>query len=110
MSWSGDEHIHLDIILRLFCNFFNKLKLVFFTANVNGLKVFCVGNSSHSFMLIPLKLYKCLGHGRKMCISFGYNPQKMVVIVTTKVHGFKVFYGCNSSFKFMLIPLKLRGA
>ena len=26
-------------------------------------------------MLIPLKLYMCLGHGLKMCISFGYNPQ-----------------------------------
>ena len=24
---------------------------------------------------IPLKLYRCLGHGLKMCILFGYNPQ-----------------------------------
>ena len=29
----------------------------------------------HSFMLIPLKLYRCLGHGLKMCILFRYNPQ-----------------------------------
>ena len=27
------------------------------------------------FMLIPLKLYRCLGHGLEMCILFGYNPQ-----------------------------------
>ena len=27
------------------------------------------------FMSIPLKLYRCLGHGLKMCILFGYNPQ-----------------------------------
>ena len=26
-------------------------------------------------MTIPLKLYRCLRHGLKMCISFGYNPQ-----------------------------------
>ena len=26
-------------------------------------------------MLIPLKLYRYLGHGLKMCILFGYNPQ-----------------------------------
>ena len=38
---------------------------------MNGLKVFYVGNSSYSIMLIPLKLYGCFGHGPKMCISFG---------------------------------------
>ena len=27
-----------------------------------------------SFMLIALKLYRCLGHGLKMCILFEYNP------------------------------------
>ena len=26
-------------------------------------------------MPIPLKLYRCLGHDLKICISFGYNPQ-----------------------------------
>ena len=31
-------------------------------------------------MLIPLKLYWYLGHGLKMGISFGYNPQ--IIFVT----------------------------
>ena len=46
-----------------------------FTTKVNGFKVFCFGNSSYSFKPIPLKFYRCLGHGLKMCISFGNNPQ-----------------------------------
>ena len=40
---------------------FHKLNLAIFTTKVNGFKVFCAGNSSYSFMLIPLKLYMCLG-------------------------------------------------
>ena len=32
-------------------------------------------NSSYSFMSTPLKLYRCLGHGLKICILLGYTPQ-----------------------------------
>ena len=32
-------------------------------------------NSSYSFMLILLKLHRCFGHGLKMFMWFGYNPQ-----------------------------------
>ena len=31
--------------------------------------------SPPSFTPIPFKLYRCLGHGLKMRILFGYNPQ-----------------------------------
>ena len=31
-------------------------------------------------MPIPLKLYRYLRNGMKMCISFGYNPQVIFVI------------------------------
>ena len=66
-----------------FFHFFHKLNLVIFTAKVNGFKVFCVGNSSYSLMLIPLKLYMCLGHGLKMSISFQYiNPQIIMSLVS----------------------------
>ena len=33
-----------------------------FKAKMNGFKVFSVGKSSYSFMKLPLKLYRCLGH------------------------------------------------
>ena len=52
-----------------------QFNLVIFTTKVNRFKIFCVGNSSYSFMPIPLKIYRYLGHGLKMCISFGKNPQ-----------------------------------
>ena len=44
----------------------------------------CVFNSSYSFMQIPLKLYRCLGQGLTMCILFGYNPQIILSLVSTK--------------------------
>ena len=59
----------------IFCHFFHKLNLALFTGRVNGFKVFCVGNSTYSFMPIHLKLYRCVVHGLKMCILFGYNLQ-----------------------------------
>ena len=31
--------------------------------------------SSYSFILILLKLHRCFGHGLKICMWFGYNPQ-----------------------------------
>ena len=42
---------------------------------VNGQLVPCVRNSSYSFMPIALKLYIGYGHGLKICMCFGYNPQ-----------------------------------
>ena len=51
-------------------------------------------HSSYSFMRIPLKLYRCLGHGLKMCMLCGHNLRIMIcyffhkmnlVIVATKV-------------------------
>ena len=32
-------------------------------------------NSSYSFMLVLLKLYRCFGHGLKTCMCLAYNPQ-----------------------------------
>ena len=37
-------------------------------------------------MPIPLKLYRCLGHGLKMCILFGYNPQMSFDHFIYKMH------------------------
>ena len=34
-------------------------------------------------MLIALKLYRCLGHGLKMCILFGHNPEIVCCLFTT---------------------------
>ena len=45
------------------------------TMKVNGQLVPCVRNSSYSFMPIALKLYIGYGHGLKICMCFGYNPQ-----------------------------------
>ena len=91
----------------------HEMNLVIFLvlAEVNRYyRYFCVCN----FMLIPLKLYRCLGHGLKMCILFGYNPQiihKMkLVIFPVLAKGnryYRYFCVCNSSYTFITIPLKL---
>ena len=59
----------VHIVWVIFCHFFTS-----FMAKVNGLNVFCVGNSSYRFMPISSKLYRCLGHDLKICISLRYNP------------------------------------
>ena len=46
-----------------------------FTIKVNGKWVPCVRIFSYSFILILLKLHMCFGHGLKICMWFGYNPQ-----------------------------------
>ena len=43
--------------------------------NVNGQGIPCGRNSSYSFIPILLKLHWCFGHGLKICMWFGYNPQ-----------------------------------
>ena len=42
---------------------------------VNGQGIPCGRNSSYSFIPILSKLYWCFGHGLKICMWFGYNPQ-----------------------------------
>ena len=49
------------------------MSVVIFRAKMSYTR--CVRNFSYSIMSIPLKLYRCLGHGLKMSILFGYNPQ-----------------------------------
>ena len=69
----------LDIILRLFFSLFSQVELSHFSGiiynNVNGQGIPCWLNSSYSFILILLKLHWCFGHGLKICMWFGYNPQ-----------------------------------
>ena len=78
-------------------------------------------NSSYSFILILLKLYKCCDHALKICICFGYSPQinfchffcnlnsnsHFSGILTMKVNGQWVPCVRNSSYSFMPIHLKL---
>ena len=42
---------------------------------VNGQGIPCRHNSSYSFIQILSKLHWCFGHGLKICMWFGYNPQ-----------------------------------
>ena len=80
----------------------------------------CGRNSSYSFILILLKLYRCLDHALKICMRFGYNPQNNFShifffqfelshfsgILTMKVNGQWVPYVRNSSYSFIPINLK----
>ena len=62
----------------IFCPFFRKLNLSFsgiIYNNVNGQGIPCWRNSSYSFIPILLKQHWCFGHGLKICMWFGYNPQ-----------------------------------
>ena len=76
--------------------------------------------SSYSFILILLKLHRCFGHGLKICMWFGYNPQIIFYhffcyfnlgifsgVFTVKVNGYWVPCVRNSSYSFMPILLKL---
>ena len=87
---------------------------------VNGQWVPCVRNSSDSFILILLKLYRCLFQDLKICMWFGYDTQinfyyfclqfelsHFSVILTMKVNGQGVPCVRNSSYSFILILLKL---
>ena len=56
----------MDINLRLIFVIFSQLNYAIFTVNVNGFKVFSVGNFSYSFMSDPLKLFRCFDHVLKM--------------------------------------------
>ena len=58
---------------------FSQLELSHFssilTMKVNGQWVPCVRNSSYSFVLILLKLYRCLYQALKICMWFGCDTQ-----------------------------------
>ena len=63
----------------IFCHFFHKLNLTIFRPLSIPMwmdKGIPYGrNSSYSFILILSKLHWRFGHGLKMCMWFGYNPQ-----------------------------------
>ena len=48
-----------------------------FYNKVNGQGIPC-GRNSYSFIAILSKLHWCFGHGLKICMWFGYNPQIII--------------------------------
>ena len=86
---------------------------------VNGQGIPCGRNSSYSFIPTLLKLHWCFGHGLKICMWFGYNPQIIFVtfsqvelshissIIYNNVNGQGIPCGRNSSYNFIPILLKL---
>ena len=59
-----------------------------------------VRRNSYSFIPILSTLHNCFGHGLKICMWFGYNPQNIFcyffykmnyVIIAAKVNRYKVF-------------------
>ena len=79
-SWSEDMHVvkicSSDYALSLFL----QVELSHFSGiiynNVNG----PCGRNSYSFIQILSKLHWCFGHGLKICMWFGYNPQINFII------------------------------
>ena len=79
---------------------------------VNGQGIPCGRNSSYSFIPILLKLHWCFGHGLKICMWFGYNPQIFLSIfsqvelshfygiIYNNVNGQGIPCGRNSSYSF----------
>ena len=69
----------LDIFVRLFFLLFLQVELCHFSGiiynKVNGQGIPCGRNFSRSFIQILSKLHWCFGHGLKICMWFGYNPQ-----------------------------------
>ena len=53
---------------------------------VNGQGIPCGRNFSYSFIRILLKLYRCFGHGLKICMWFGYNPQIIFLLLFHKLN------------------------
>ena len=76
-----------------------------------------MNNSSNSFIPILSKLHSCFGHGLKICMWFGYNPQIISQvdqsplpfsdIIYNKVNGKGMLRARNLSYSFILILLKL---
>ena len=55
----------------------------------------CVYNFSYSFIPILLKFYRCLDHGLKMCMWFGYYPQ-IILILLFRILNFIHFWHFNN--------------
>ena len=73
-------------------------------AKINGYLVSCVCFSSYSSIPIPLKLYRCLDHGRKIIIVLGYNPQIMFCLFLYKMN-FVIFAAKNNIYKtYLFMP------
>ena len=57
----------------------SQVGLIYFSSifynKVNGQGIPCGRNSSYRFLPILSKLHWCFGHGLKICMWFGYNPQ-----------------------------------
>ena len=67
-----------------FYHFFHSLNLVILgstTTEAYGHLVPCERNSSYNFIPILLKLYRCFCQGLKMCMTFGYNPQVIFLLL-----------------------------
>ena len=114
----------LRALALVFSHFFCFVNLSLFLT-WNAIKLYrqwvpCRCNPSYSFPLIVLKLCRCFLHGMKMCIWFGYNTLVIfsyffcfvnlvffLVWNAIKVYRQWVLCGCNSSYSFPLIALKL---
>ena len=109
----------------LLCHFFCKLNLpvvifqaLYITKWMD--RGYLVGAIPPSFIQILLKLHWCLGHGLKICMWFGYNPQIIFClffrklnlaiftgIIDNNVNGQGIPCGPNSSYSFIPILSKL---
>ena len=67
----------------------------------------CVRNSSYSFILILLKLYKCLDHALKICMWFKYNPQFILTLFSQfeLSHFDNESEPCVRNFSYSFIPI-----
>ena len=109
----------------IFLSLFSQVELSDFSGiiynNVNGPGIPCGPNSSYSFILILSKLQWCFGHGLKICMWFGYNPQIIFChfflqvelsdfsgIIYNNVNGQGIPCGRNSSYSFIPILSKLQ--
>ena len=104
-------------------SFFSQFDLSHFSDiiynNVNGQGIPCGRNFSYSFIPILLKLQWCFGHGLKIYIWFGYNPEIVLLlfsqvklshfsgIIYNNVNGQGIPCGRNSSYSFIPILLRL---
>ena len=69
-------------ILHVFSNHQDFILLMTFKKKINSS---CTEKNNIFVMPIPSKLYRCLGHGLKMCKWFGYNLQ--IIFVTFSTSG-----------------------
>ena len=77
-------HVFWILSSDYFLLLFSQVELSHFSGiiynKVNGQGIPCGRNSSYSFIPILSKLDWCFGHGLKICMWFGYNPQIIFII------------------------------